>query len=181
MAHQRAGRPRAGAPVKIITAVLFGPGFPLQEGLLPRLERLLGKSDYQGAIFPFDKTDYYQEEMGSALSRTIFSFSPLVPAPDIAAIKLSTAEIEAKFEGEGGRRVNIDPGYIDFFKVVLSSFKEGPQKIYLGQGVYADPQLMFQHGTWEPLPWSFPDFKAGFYDGDLTRIRNIYKKEIRSV
>ena len=70
---------------------------------------------------------------------------------------------------------------LDFFKAVLASFKEGPQKIYIGDGVYADPVLMYQDGEWIILPWTFPDFRTGLYNGDLSVIRGIYRKKRRSL
>ena len=81
--------------------------------------------------------------------------------------------------GEGGRRVNIDPGYMDYYKIILASFKEGPQKVYLGEGVYADPILLFFEGEYGPLPWTFPDFKSGLYRDDFREIRALYKKARR--
>ena len=78
-------------------------------------------------------------------------------------------------QGDAGRRVNIDPGYMDYYKIVLASFKEGPQKIYLGEGVYADPILLFYEGEYVPFQWTFPDFKAGIYAEDFRAIRALYK------
>ena len=81
---------------------------------------------------------------------------------------------------ETARRLfNIDPGYIDFFKVVLASFKEGPHKVYIGRGVYADPVLLYHEGTLEPFEWSFADFKSRIYNSDLLKIRRLYKSALK--
>jgi hypothetical protein len=176
MMHPKAGRPKEGAPVKLIDAVLAGAGFDLERLLLPGLEERFGRIDFCGGAHPFTGTSYYEDEMGPDLSRVIVSFEPLVSPTEIVQVKLDTAAIEADLSGERGRRVNIDPGYMDYYKIVLASFKEGPQKIYLGRGVYADPILLFYEGEYVPFQWTFPDFKAGVYRDDFMAIRSLYKK-----
>jgi hypothetical protein len=179
MAHPKAGKPNAGAPVKLLAAVLAGRGFDLDRHLFPMLEERFGRIDHRGAVHPFDGTDYYEDEMGPSLGRLVVSFEPLCEATDIVQVKLDTAALEEDLSMGGSRRVNIDPGYMDYYKIILASFKEGPQKVYLGRGVYADPILLFFEGEYGPLPWTFPDFKSGAYREDFREIRAIYKKARR--
>jgi len=179
MAHPKAGKPKEAASVKLVAAVLAGRDFDLERLLFPMLEERFGRMDHRGSIHPFDGTDYYEDEMGPSLGRLIVSFEPLCEATDIVQVKLDTAAMEEDLAGDGGRRVNIDPGYMDYYKIILASFKEGPQKIYLGRGVYADPVLMFFDGEFGPLPWTFPDFKSGLYREDFRAIRALYKKARR--
>lgn len=165
--------------MKLIAAVLAGRGFDLDNLLFPMLEERFGRLDHRGTAHPFDGTDYYEDEMGPALDRLIISFEPLGEATDIVQVKLDIAAIEEDLSANGARCVNIDPGYMDYYKIILASFKEGPQKIYLGRGVYADPILLFFEGEFGPLPWTFPDFKAGTYREDFRKIRALYKKARR--
>lgn len=180
MAHERAGRPLDPQPVKLFAALLLGKGFEPAPELFPELEELFGRIDYSGRNHPFTVTDYYEDEMGPGLSRLIVSFEPLTGPTRIVAAKLACAETEERFVSGRGRRVNIDCGYIDYFKVVLASFKEGPQKIYLGDGVYADPVLMYHEGSFEALAWTFPDFRKGTYDAELLEVRRLYRKARRA-
>lgn len=179
MAHPKAGRPGEGGPVKYFAALLLSRGVEVQGVLDGGLGDILGEADFTGEPHPFDMTDYYEDEMGPDLRRVIVSFSRLGEAPDLVEVKLSVDRLEEKLSGESGRTVNIDPGYIDYFKAVLASFKEGPQKIYLGRGVYADPVLMFEDGEWRILPWSFPDFREGLYMEEFGDIRRIYREQRR--
>jgi hypothetical protein len=179
MAHPKAGRPGEGAPVKVITALLLAGDVDVDSVITGGLEPVLGPADYRGPPRPFDITDYYEDEMGKHLGRMIVSFKRLSDAPGLVGMKIATAELESRLAVKGSRRINIDVGYIDYFKVVLASFKEGPQKIYLGRGVYADPVLMYEDGGWIPLPWSFPDFRDGRYDDDFAEIRSIYRAQRR--
>ncbi len=181
MAHPKAGRPGESAPVKYFAALLLSSGVEPRTVIDGGLGDILGEADFIGPPHPFDMTDYYEDEMGPALNRVIVSFARLGKAPGLTEVKLDVGRLEGKFSGGAGRTVNIDPGYIDYFKAVLASFKEGPQKIYLGSGVYADPALMFEDHEWRILPWSFPDFREGLYMEEFSAIRRIYKEQRREV
>jgi hypothetical protein len=181
MAHPKAGRPGEGAPVKYFAALLLAEGVAPRSVIDGGLSDILGETDFIGPPHPFDMTDYYEDEMGPALNRVIVSFARLGEATDLVEVKLEVDRLEEKLSGGAGRTVNIDPGYIDYFKAVLASFKEGPQKIYLGRGVYADPVLMFEDHEWRILPWSFPDFKEKLYMEEFGAIRRIYKEQRREV
>ncbi|HMA76779.1 MAG TPA: DUF4416 family protein [Candidatus Krumholzibacteriaceae bacterium] len=171
---------RRNVPVKFFAAVLFSGGFDPGESFYGELEDKLGTVDYSGEDHPFDLTDYYNNEMGGGLKRRIVSFAGLGPAEDLPARKMISARIEKIFEGERGRKVNLDPGYVDYYKVVLASFKEAPQKIYLSSGVFADTVLLFRDGVFRSLPWTFPDIESGLYTDDFTWIRAKYKEERRN-
>jgi len=181
MAHPKAGRPGEGAPVKYFAALLLSSGVELRAVIDGGLGDILGEADFIGPPHPFDMTDYYEDEMGPGLNRVIVSFARLGKAPGLIEVKLDVDRLEEDLSGDAGRTVNIDPGYIDYFKAVLASFKEGPQKIYLGSGVYADPVLMFEDHEWQILPWSFPDFREGLYMEEFSAIRRIYKEQRREV
>jgi len=133
----------------------------------------------EGEYHSFDKTAYYEPEMGTGLQRCYCAFESLVPAQSLASIKISTWELEQRFSREGRRRLNLDPGLLDAGKVVLASFKQAPQKLYLGSGVYADMVLFFTSGAWRPLPWTFPDLKGGEHLELLTAARIRYKAKLK--
>ena len=171
----------AEVPVKFLAAVLFSPGFDMKGKLYPELERAFTSIDSESEDYDFDKTDYYADEMGNNLRRRLLSFSGLLPATELVSRKLACHQIERRFCDNGSRRVNIDPGYIDYFKVVLASFKEGPQKIYLGESVFADMILLYEGGEFRVLPWTFPDFREGIYMQYLKKVREIYRSERRKI
>ncbi|MEA2062733.1 MAG: DUF4416 family protein [Gemmatimonadota bacterium] len=179
MAQDEQGSParEQAQPVKLFVTVLYR-----EEDLLEQARRLLtglfGPEDSRSAPFPFDHTDFYTEEMGEPLSRIFISYERLVHPQYLVAAKLEAARIEAELAGPGGkRRVNIDPGTLDYLKVVLASFKFMPYKIYLDRGVWADLTLYYRKGGWEKFEWTFPDFKTGRFDKTLLGIRRIYKRQ----
>ncbi|MCP4534749.1 MAG: DUF4416 family protein, partial [Delftia sp.] len=70
------------------------------------------------------------------------------------------------------RPINLDVGYVEPSKLVLASMKNFSHRIYLRDGVYAEVTLMFRKGLWEPLGWTFPDYRSGRYDAFLTAARD---------
>lgn len=136
-----------------------------------------GSIDSQSTEFPFDQTDYYLQEMGGPIVRFFISFEKLIHPKSLAQIKIKTNAIEEKIAVKGNRCVNLDPGYMDYDKVVLASAKYNGQKIYLDHGIWADLTLHFKRGHFEPYPWSFPDFKRGLYNNAFLKIRQIYKAQ----
>jgi hypothetical protein len=164
-------------PVQPLAAVLFSDPSVL-EVLELELARALSPLDATSPIFAFDVTGYYDGEMGAGLGRVLYSFKDLMSPEEIVDIKLATNRIETGLAVGGKRRINIDPGYMDFHKLVLASAKFQGQKIYLGKGVYADPTLYYDRG-WKCYSWVFPDFRDGRYDEFLTEVRGRYKAKLR--
>lgn len=163
-------------PVKLFVAVLTG-----QPALVQRVSSILqaqyGPLDFSSPGIPFTITDYYEAEMGTGLQRFFLSFSRLIPPDHIVEVKHFTTWVEDQFRQDGKRQINLDPGYLDYHKVVLASWKFGGQKIYLFNGVYADITLYYYKGQFLSFEWSFPDFKLGLYDRFLIKMRDLYKRE----
>jgi hypothetical protein len=167
----------AVAPVKLFVVTLHRNAESLQSATSD-LTKLFGPIDWQSEDFPFDVTNYYEKEMGSELLRRFLSFENLIMPDEIAQIKIRTNEVENKYRNENQRQINLDPGYLDTYKVVLASTKFGGQKVYLGNGIYADMTLVMYKGQWEGFAWGFPDFKSRRYDAVLSKIRDLYKKKL---
>lgn len=172
--------PKPPLSVKLIMAV-----FTPQSELFPKVERQLekkwGEIDFKGPLFDFDHTDYYQEEMGFNLKKKFICFKDLMSPEDIDSIKISTNELEKKYSVEDKRLVNIDPGYISNSKLILASTKDYYHRIYLGNGIYAEVTLFFQKGSFQPLPWTYPDYKTNASLNIFNRIREIYRKQLANL
>ena len=168
--------PQTPEPVKLFTGLLYGPDFILDD-ISKVLETAFGKIDYKSPQYDFATTDYYAAEMGLPIYRRFVSFAALIDPGELARIKIATNDLEAQMTALDRRKVNLDPGYMDYNKVVLASAKYNGQKIYLGQGIYADPTLWYEKGAFIPYAHSFPDFKLRLYDTAFLHIRALYKKQ----
>jgi len=114
--------------------------------------------------------------MGSGILRWWGYRDTLENPAKLSTWKHKTREVEQQFvDSNGNRTINIDPGYLNFGLFVLASYKYDLQKIAIGNGVYADPLLVFVEGNFQPFEWSFPDFQKPDYYPVLNEFRRRYK------
>lgn len=105
---------------------------------------------------------YYSKEMGekNQLERVIIFDQRLAKREDLISVKLMSYEIEKSLTLKpGGRVVNLDPGYISLENCILSTFKPYSHRIYLSQGVWAEPNYFFERGSYKEFPWTYPDYR----------------------
>ena len=167
-------------PAKALIGVLFQKDEIYQQ-FLRHLETIEVEIELESEIYKFDSTDYYQEEMGSGLYRSFLSLEGLYPVEQSVSLKNETNSWENEWKEAGNRTLNLDPGYLDLHKVVLLSGKEGPQKIYLGGGIWADLNLIRKAGRFEALPWTFPDLRESRYHSFFERVRENLKLDLKSI
>jgi len=160
--------------VKLLVAALYREEDLLQAARAKMAERF-GPIDFEGAARPFDRTDYYEKEMGGGLLRKILSFETLIAPEAIVEAKLAANSIEDSLRGPAGRRTNLDVGCLDLHKVVLASCKYGPMKVHVARGIHADIVSRYSQGRFTPVDWTFEDWKQGLYDHDLMEIRARYR------
>jgi len=172
--------PVSPLPVMPLVSVIF-PGDTFPEGIGEALEEVFGEAVLESARYPFDLSDYYEAEMGCDLGRVWLGFRRLSDPSLLPSWKLACREIEKESSREGGNRtINVDPGYMDFGKLVLASFKEAPDKIYVGSGVWAHVCLRYGHGGFTAPSHSFPDFRDGRFLEFMLRARSTYKRLLHS-
>jgi hypothetical protein len=141
------GTPGETKPVKLLVALLA-----CDKELFPPVESdlsaLFGPIESASENLSWWLSDYYEREMGFGLLRRLVSFGPLVAPDALSEIKLKTQSVEQVYRRatDGGRRVNIDPGYLDAGKVVLASTKSGAHRIYLRYGIYGEVTLLYYGG-----------------------------------
>lgn len=170
-------RPQYAQPVKLLVAVL---GAGDLAPALTAMQETWGEIDFMGPDHLFDITHYYDREMGPGLTRRLITFARLISPECIREAKLACNEIEDRLAGESGRSVNLDIGYLDHNKIVLASAKGAGQKIYLGDGIWADLVGRYRAGRYQPFEWTFPDFRDGRYDRELAEIRRRYLAEFKA-
>ena len=98
--------------------------------------------------------------MGPGLVKFFVSFEPLISQERLAAVKRETNELEEGGADARGRVCNLDPGIITHYSVILATTKGYAHRIYLGEGIYAEPALLFRRGSVDALPWSYPDYQT---------------------
>lgn len=151
-----------------------------KKDLLRELESRFGKLLLVSDSFDFNFTDYYKKEMGDNLVKFIAVFAELQLEDRLADHKLNSMELEKIYlDGQGNRRVNLDPGFLSQARLILSSSKNFAQRIYLGKGVFAEITLLYRHEDFIALPWSYPDYQSPFVKGFLLEARREYTRILK--
>jgi len=170
--------PQEPKPGKLVIG-LFMQDRALFDVLAGDLSTAFGGLDMVSSWLPFNYTTYYTPEMGEPLFRRLLTFKTLIDQGELASIKLATNRLEESYSQDGRRRVNIDPGYLVYERFVLASGKNFSHRIYIGNCIYADLTLIYQHGAFEKLPWTYPDYADPPILGFLKQIRNKYAFDLK--
>jgi hypothetical protein len=153
------------------------------------LIKRFGEVDIESNTQPFNFTDYYEDEFGKNLIQKLFTFSTLIRQDELAEIKIATNSLEnniiitdkniKKNITHHKRKINLDPGYITLNKYILASTKNGPSRIYLNQGIYAEITLIFINKSFVPCEYTYPNYKTNKYINFLNLVRQKYKLQLR--
>ena len=172
--------PSIADEVKLIFS-LFSPEKELIDSTLNALEEILGISDWISPWLLFDRTRYYEKEMGWPLHRRFVSLKNLIKPETLVDKKLIAIELEMKYNSNGKRRINIDPGYISLERLVLATGKNYTHRIYLSKGIYADLTLVFNRGSFRPLEWTYRDYSDPDIIAFFNEQRERYKNQLRGI
>ncbi|MBM4272321.1 MAG: DUF4416 family protein [Deltaproteobacteria bacterium] len=170
--------PRPAEAVKLITSI-FSSHVGILKDVLHILSVHYGGIDFLSAKMPFHYTDYYADEMGSSLERRFASFDTLIRPESLPDIKLFANSIEEKFSLSGKRRVNIDPGYVSDAHLILATGKAYSHRPYLRDGIYADLTLVFRSKTFQPLAWTYPDYRETHVINVFNMLRAKYLAQLK--
>jgi hypothetical protein len=170
------------APVLLVVAAFSRHETALDWGRA-RLAHAFGPLGLASPPFVFNQTRYYERSMGSDLRKQFLAFANLVDAGELASIKLHTNALERELASMGGwevqRPLNLDPGILNLGKFMLATTKDQAHRIYLHDGIFAEVTLRFEHGAFEPWPWTYADYREPELHRFLFDARNYYKRRLQ--
>ncbi len=160
-------------PAKLFMSLIASDDAILNHGM-EDLRIAFGELDFISERILFNFTDYYTQEMGKSLFRRFITFESLISIPLLPDIKQKTNRLEEKYAtAVGNRRINIDPGYVCLEHVILATTKGYTHRPYLGEGIYADLTLLYRNKSFQPLEWTYPDYRQE----DVIRLFNQFRKK----
>jgi hypothetical protein len=163
-------------------AVLFvGSLFSSSEvfaSVIPVLRERFGESFYQSPSLAWNYSSYYDEELGVPLFRNFLFFDTVVDPLCLADAKRATSKMEEEFSTNGKRRINLDPGYLTLAKVVLASGKNYSHRICLARGIFCELELFYEKGRFNPLPYTYFDYRDKAFMKIFTDARTLFKKKL---
>ncbi len=149
-----------GDPAKLVVGLLAQDRRLLVQAQSALVEAF-GDVSIKSPEMPFSFTNYYEKEMGPGLIRQWVTFLGQVEPEQLYDFKLKSGQLEKRFRGpDGRRRVNLDPGLLSLYNLVLASTKSFAHRVYLREGIYAELTLMFQAGKFQSLAWTYPDYQT---------------------
>ncbi len=172
---------RTPLPVQLIAGLIAHPaeGFDRARAAL---SDAWGPVDMESPVWPFDFTDYYEDEMGAGLLRQFVAFERLIPPDGLHRSKLLSNDIEARIAADSpsgvARPVNIDPGYLCHSKLVLFSTKDFSHRIYIADSIFAEITLVYSGNAFATHPWTFPDYKTEQYRNFFALVRSAYVRKL---
>lgn len=168
-------------PAKLVCGILYREPEWLQKAL-DDLQTEFGEIDFRSESIDFTFTDYYFLEMGSPLIRVFASFAGLIDPARLADTKTRTNAIEQKYArpGAGGRVLNLDPGLLNATAYILATSKNYAHRIYLGHGVFAQQELLFERKRVHTLEWTYPDYRSARYHEFFLSVRRLYLDQLKS-
>ncbi|MGB9561599.1 MAG: DUF4416 family protein [bacterium] len=170
-----------GKKVKLFTGIIVRNNPELIKMVKDALEKTFSEIILESRIIPFNYTNYYQKEMGKELLRFWAGYKKPILPDELPDIKKKAVELEKGFcDEKGNRQVNIDPGYLELSKIVLSSTKDYSHRIYLRDGVYAELEYQFLKGKYEPVSWTYPDYRDTPAIEFFHNLRRIFKEELKN-
>ncbi len=110
--------------------------------------------------FDFYFTKFYQDEFGDGLKKRFVLFGKPIARGELSEMKVFGNEVEGTFAKDGKRMINLDPGYVTEHNVVLASCKEFPHRVYIGNGIYAEVEMMFKKDGVEYPAYAYSDYKT---------------------
>lgn len=152
---------REKAPLVHPFAALMFPDEELYEKSMQLLQDRFGEILGLGEIFNVtDFTNYYVKEFGENLKKQFIVFKERQSLETLYKSKIWSNEIEVTIkEPENNKRfVNIDPGYLEASKFVLYSSKDFSHRLYQGEGIFAEVTMLFMHGKFHKMGWTYEDY-----------------------
>ena len=160
---------------KLIMGFIY-PSEEIYEKALAIMTERFGPCDFVSDEFSFSRefSNYYDEELGGEGLRRIVSFERLVDPSHQADIKTFTNLTELEFSDEAGRKVNLDPGFMNHGRVMLATTKKTGFRIPLKDGIYTELTLFWAKGGWQKFPWTYRDYQSERVQRFITEVRRSY-------
>jgi hypothetical protein len=145
-----------------------------------KLKASFGEIAFESPALPWDFSEYYKEELGSSITRRFIFFRDMINPEGLARIKLITNDLELRLSSGGKRNINLDPGYLTPYQVVLASTKNYAHRVYLSKGIYAEVTLVHKDGRYSPHLFTYKDYVSDEYIQLFERARIFFKDRIQT-
>jgi hypothetical protein len=154
-----------------------------KEGFLEKAESIIqndfGEIIEQTEEYTTEYSKYYQKEMGKNLRKKFIVINKVIKKDRLIQLKKYSQNLEKYLSISDNRTVNIDPLYLDLDQVVVATSKYRGNRIYLGEGVFAELELWYHHRSFQPFLWTYLDYKEKI--PFFNEIRKLFSKKSKEI
>jgi len=167
-------------PVAFLVAAM-APGVAAVNEAIDTLAVEFGDVRRRGPVYDFDMTNYYEAEMGPALTKALAWLGPPIAPAELAARKQATMDFELVRARHGRRTINVDPGLLSINSLVLATTKASGHRICIASGLWAEVTLLFQQGAYRAQPWTYLDYQREDEARFLLEVRTEVRHSAKTV
>ncbi len=143
------------------------------------IEKDFGKIIKQTEEYSTEYSKYYEKEMGKNLLKKFVVVDRIVEKNQLIYLKKYSQNLEKHLSISDNRTVNIDPLYLDLDQIVVATSKYRGNRIYLGEGVFAELELWYHHKSFQPFLWTYLDYKEKI--PFFNNIRKLFSKKSQEI
>ena len=140
--------------------ILYRSDLFSEDVMVQKIENLYGKViSFTPEFNPL--AAYYSKDMGqeNLLKRIFLVTTAVFPREFLLTNKLLSLEWEREWSVDAKRMVNVDLGFVSVENFILATTKNYSHRVFLGQNIFADLTYQCAEGSFQTLPWTYPDFK----------------------
>ena len=165
-------KPKKPEKTKLLIGIMYKNDTSLEK-VKKELIKKFGAIDHESQPYLFDDFSmYYEKEMGKKIYKKFLTFEKLIDREKLADIKLFTNSLEEKYSKNKKRTINLDPGYITKYSLILASAKERYNKILLRKGIYGEITLTFAKSRCISFEYTHKDYRDSKNQEFFLKIRN---------
>ena len=83
-------------------------------------------------------------------------------------------------DGNGNRKINLDPGLLSLSSLILATTKNNVHRIPLQKGIYGEVTLMYVNREYQTLPWTYADYRTPAFHEIFKEMRTLLKKKFKA-
>lgn len=127
-----------------------------------------------------------ETNMAETLLARQFAERGIGVSPMVAAATDRTHPVEKSGKNIGGtpmpqRPINIDPGYVHRYKVILATTKDHSHRVYIAEGIFGEVTLHWHQNRWTAWPWTYADYQSEAAQAFFVKARAAYLERLEKL
>ena len=173
------GKAKEPNPAKLFMSLITSEDEFFGRGMKD-LSLAFGEIDFMSHKYAFQFTDYYMRGDGERPLPSVHHFRRLISIPLLPDIKANDQSSGRKICDSGRTPSDQYRSGISLFGACDPCNDEGyTHRPYLREGIYADLTLIYRNKSYQPLEWTYPDYRQEEVIGLFNQFRKTYVEDLK--